>query len=58
MSGVTAGAAERPLPVPNEWDRGFWDAAKKQELVVQCCGRCKKVRANGKPFSPNVGIVI
>jgi uncharacterized OB-fold protein len=53
MSGVIAGAAERPLPVPNEWDRGFWDAAKKQELVVQCCGRCKKVRSFPRLMCPS-----
>jgi uncharacterized OB-fold protein len=30
----------RPIPVPNEWTRPFWDAAKAQVLKMQRCQSC------------------
>lgn len=30
----------RPIPVPNEWTRPFWDAAKQEVLAVQRCQSC------------------
>jgi Rubredoxin-like zinc ribbon domain (DUF35_N) len=31
----------RPIPVPNEWTKPFWDAAKRGELSLQRCQACK-----------------
>lgn len=29
----------RPIPIPNEWTKPFWDAAKQGVLALQrCCG--------------------
>jgi uncharacterized OB-fold protein len=30
----------RPIPVPNEWTRPFWEAARRGELALQRCQRC------------------
>jgi uncharacterized protein len=30
----------RPVPVPNEWTRPFWDAAKRGVLELQRCRNC------------------
>ena len=31
----------RPIPVPNEWTKPFWDAAKRGVLALQRCQACK-----------------
>lgn len=31
---------ERPIPVPNELTKPFWDAANEKKLVVQNCTSC------------------
>lgn len=36
-------AVPRPLPVPTEWDCGFWEAARDRRLVVQYCPQCERV---------------
>ena len=30
----------RPIPVPNEWTRPCWDAAKRGVLELQRCQKC------------------
>jgi hypothetical protein len=30
----------RPIPVPNEWTKPFWDAAKQGALALQRCQSC------------------
>ena len=30
----------RPIPVPNEWTRPFWDAAKRGVIELQRCQSC------------------
>src|SRR5258708_3884707 len=30
----------RPIPVPNEWTKPFWDAAKRGVLELQRCQSC------------------
>src|SRR5262249_58709280 len=30
----------RPIPVPNEWTKPFWDAAKRGVLALQRCQSC------------------
>ncbi|HEX2827487.1 MAG TPA: OB-fold domain-containing protein [Burkholderiales bacterium] len=32
----------RPIPVPNEWTRPFWDAAKEGRLALQRCQSCRQ----------------
>ena len=32
----------RPIPVPNEWTKPFWDAAKRGELALQRCQACRR----------------
>lgn len=34
----------RPLPTPADLDRGYWEAAKRESLVVQACAACGLVR--------------
>ena len=31
----------RPIPVPNEWTKPFWEAAKQGVLALQRCQSCK-----------------
>jgi hypothetical protein len=30
----------RPIPVPNEWTKPFWDAARRGVLALQRCQAC------------------
>jgi uncharacterized OB-fold protein len=32
----------RPIPVPNEWTKPFWDAAKQGVLKLQRCQSCRQ----------------
>ena len=32
----------RPIPVPNDWTRPFWDAAKRGVLELQRCQSCRQ----------------
>ena len=32
----------RPIPVPNEWTKPFWEAAKRGVLEMQRCQRCRR----------------
>ena len=32
----------RPIPVPNEWTKPFWEAARRQSLEMQRCQSCRK----------------
>ena len=31
----------RPIPVPNEWTKPFWDSAKNKVLSLQRCQSCR-----------------
>ncbi len=31
----------RPVPVPNQWTKPFWDAAQRNTLELQRCQTCK-----------------
>jgi hypothetical protein len=41
----------RPLPPPNPLTAGFWEAARRRELVVQRCG-CGQYRHYPQPLCP------
>jgi uncharacterized OB-fold protein len=45
----------RPLPTPTEWDRGYWDAARENRLVVQVCADCNEVRSFPRLGCPSCG---
>lgn len=32
--------SNKPVPVPDELSRPFWEAARERHLLVQCCGSC------------------
>jgi uncharacterized OB-fold protein len=32
----------RPIPVPNEWTKPFWDAARQGVLALQRCQACRR----------------
>jgi uncharacterized OB-fold protein len=34
---------QRPIPVPTDLTKPFWDAAKEQKLVIQKCSACGKL---------------
>lgn len=36
----TRSVVRRPVPVPSEFTRPFWDAAKNRQLVIQRCSKC------------------
>ena len=35
---------ERPVPVPFDWAKPFWNAANEKKLVVQHCGPCDLIK--------------
>jgi uncharacterized protein len=43
----------RPIPVPNEWTKPFWDAAKKETLVMQRCKSCSHIQHPPYPTCVN-----
>ena len=34
----------KPVPVPDETDQGFWDAANERRLVIQNCTACDRMQ--------------
>jgi hypothetical protein len=40
----------RPLPQPDEWSREFWDACRKERLVMQRCKSCGRFRYTPGPM--------
>ena len=43
----------RPIPVPNEWTKPFWDAAKNHELKLQRCQSCRRFQHPPYPTCVN-----
>lgn len=43
----------RPIPVPNEWTKPFWDNAKQQKLTMQRCQSCGKFQHPPYPTCTN-----
>ena len=46
ISSMTTGTSDwskvvRPVPVPNQWTKPFWDAAKRGVLEIQRCQSCR-----------------
>jgi uncharacterized protein len=40
MDTVATGSPPKPVPVPDEGSRGFWEAAAAHVLAIQRCGNC------------------
>ena len=43
----------RPIPVPNEWTKPFWDAAKQGVLALQRCQACGRFQHPPYPTCVN-----
>lgn len=43
----------RPLPQPDEWSKGFWDACNAGRLEMQRCAKCKRFRFYPRPMCPH-----
>jgi uncharacterized OB-fold protein len=52
---MTVDTPARPLPIPMDWDRGYWQAAAEPRLVVQACGSCGEVRSLPRLMCPTCG---
>lgn len=48
-------AWQRPQPVPTSFTTGFWDATKRQELVLQFCTTTGKFQHYPRPLSIYTG---
>src|SRR5262249_25576235 len=47
------GAAEKPLPSISDYNRPFWEGARRHELRVQRCNACGKAWAPNGPVCPH-----
>jgi uncharacterized OB-fold protein len=43
----------RPLPIPSHLTEGFWEAARRHQLVVQRCDACGRLRHYPQYLCPN-----
>jgi uncharacterized OB-fold protein len=43
----------RPMPVPNEWTKPFWDSAKRGVLSLQRCRACRRFQHPPYPTCVN-----
>lgn len=46
------GPPQRPLPAPDDATQGYWDAAKRGALEMQCCAECGHRRFPPRPMCP------
>lgn len=49
MQAQTISGLQRPIPVPTELSKPFWDAAKQKRLVVQHCTSCNTLQYPPRP---------
>jgi uncharacterized OB-fold protein len=52
MADQTGMIAARPLPQPDEWSKGFWDACNAGRLEMQRCKSCLRFRFYPRPLCP------
>jgi uncharacterized protein len=52
---VSDAAPGRPLPRPSPMTQGYWDAARRHELVIQRCQDCRRYRHYPRPLCPACG---
>jgi uncharacterized OB-fold protein len=43
----------KPLPKPSPISRPFWEAAKRHELLLQRCEKCRRFIYYPRPLCPN-----
>ena len=53
MADQTGMIAARPLPQPDEWSKGFWDACNSGRLEMQRCKSCERFRFYPRPLCPH-----
>ena len=44
ITPATPTPISKPVPVPNELSRPYWEAAAQGRLVLQCCSACATLR--------------
>lgn len=44
---------KKPLPTPTAESREFWKGCRRQELVIQRCGKCATLRHYPRPMCPH-----
>ncbi|MBI4640492.1 MAG: Zn-ribbon domain-containing OB-fold protein [Candidatus Tectomicrobia bacterium] len=47
------GEATRPIPIPDETTKTFWDGTVKHELLIPKCKDCGKFHFYPRPFCPH-----
>jgi uncharacterized OB-fold protein len=47
------GDAAKPLPIVSEYNRPFWEGARRHELRIQRCNTCRKSWAPNGPVCPH-----
>ncbi|MDY6862787.1 MAG: Zn-ribbon domain-containing OB-fold protein [Thermodesulfobacteriota bacterium] len=43
----------KPLPIPDEDTREFWEGCKRGELLIQRCNRCERYRFQPRAICPD-----
>jgi uncharacterized OB-fold protein len=49
----SGGAAAKPLPIISDFNRPYWEGARRHELRIQRCNACRKVWAPNAPVCPH-----
>jgi len=53
MSSSNWSKVTRPIPVPNEWTKPFWESARQHVLALQRCQSCKRFQHPPYPTCVN-----
>jgi uncharacterized OB-fold protein len=49
----SGGDAAKPLPIISDFNRPYWEGARRHELRIQRCNACRKVWAPNAPVCPH-----
>jgi uncharacterized OB-fold protein len=52
-SASAGGAAAKPLPSISDFNRPYWEGARRHELRIQRCNACRKAWAPNSPVCPH-----
>ena len=52
LLGMSSRPYRKPLPVPTEFSRPFWEGTRRHELLLQRCRRCDRCRWTPQPACP------
>jgi len=47
------GAYQKPLPIPTQDTKEYWEGCKRHQLLVQKCRNCGTLRFYPRPMCPN-----